>query len=670
MKKLLLLLLMVVNYSIAANHTCGVGGTFTSLAQVNAHTFVAGDSLFFKRGETFAGTLTITGSGTIENPIYVGAYGTGAKPVITGFTRVTGWTDAGNGIWYKDIIQANELGIYYSYKTAIVTVDGINTPMGRFPNDSWLTYESTTYGENPTYTDNQLIGTPDWTGADLIVRNNRWSCDRDSIISHSTNTLTVRRASNWPGTNGFGYYFSNNIQTLDILGEWSYNNGRLYMYFGAVNPTTKTVKLTTQSNLVYFQNSDYVTYENLTLSGASVCGVYNRDSQGVVVKSCTIEFCGLAGIYVPSNSTGGEIIADSDTIRYCNNLGIEIRGANSYLWAKDNVIYDIGLYAGGFQINTFDNDGDGIACFHPNSLIEYNTITNVGHSGIRVSTSDNIIVRNNFIRNFGLTRYDAGGIYDWNGAYPDPPQTRLIKSNIIIGSKLTSDGIGGSTNLALWGIYLDQHSINTTVRDNTVSGCSTAGIVLYGATDIPVKHNVIYDNGYQLQVSNYYTGLLIRNCVIDSNQFISKTAEQITFLLETETNDNIQFGTANYNYYARPIDDNLTIRTDQPNTGVVNRTLSGWKTYSSLDANSNKSAQSVADTSEFTFLYNSTSIAKDYVLSGTMNDVAGVSYTGTITLQPFTSLVLMGSGEVAPALSRYLKHNGRYIKHNGKFLKL
>src|SRR4051812_4937148 len=43
-----------------------------------------GDSVLFKRGETFYGSITVNKSGTAAAPIVISAYGTGTSPMITG----------------------------------------------------------------------------------------------------------------------------------------------------------------------------------------------------------------------------------------------------------------------------------------------------------------------------------------------------------------------------------------------------------------------------------------------------------------------------------------------------------------------------------------------------------------------------------------------------------
>src|SRR5438309_658525 len=62
-----------------------------------------GDQVLFKSGDTFFGSIVTAQSGTSSAPVTLSSYGSGAKPVITGFTTVTGWTYLGNGIYESDV---------------------------------------------------------------------------------------------------------------------------------------------------------------------------------------------------------------------------------------------------------------------------------------------------------------------------------------------------------------------------------------------------------------------------------------------------------------------------------------------------------------------------------------------------------------------------------------
>jgi hypothetical protein len=58
----------------------------------------AGDSVLFNKGDVFTGIITPSVSGTSVSQVIISAYGQGAKPIISGFQTVTGWTNEGSGI--------------------------------------------------------------------------------------------------------------------------------------------------------------------------------------------------------------------------------------------------------------------------------------------------------------------------------------------------------------------------------------------------------------------------------------------------------------------------------------------------------------------------------------------------------------------------------------------
>ena len=57
---------------------------WATLSIVDNQTFQPGDQILLQRGDFFTGKIYLNGdSGTKENPIVVGAYGTGADPIIS-----------------------------------------------------------------------------------------------------------------------------------------------------------------------------------------------------------------------------------------------------------------------------------------------------------------------------------------------------------------------------------------------------------------------------------------------------------------------------------------------------------------------------------------------------------------------------------------------------------
>ncbi len=86
-----------------------------------------GDSILFKRGETFFESITISASGTTGNIITIGAYGIGADPIITGLTTITGWTSLGGGLYEKTLASPPTKSLN------IVLFNGALQPIGRYP---------------------------------------------------------------------------------------------------------------------------------------------------------------------------------------------------------------------------------------------------------------------------------------------------------------------------------------------------------------------------------------------------------------------------------------------------------------------------------------------------------------------------------------------------------
>ena len=86
-----------------------------TLAHVNDQEFQAGDSVLFKRGDTWRETLHVSSSGIPSAWITFGAYGTGDKPRILGSERAVGWTEVDTNIWQSSTPLNNPYQGGYSY---------------------------------------------------------------------------------------------------------------------------------------------------------------------------------------------------------------------------------------------------------------------------------------------------------------------------------------------------------------------------------------------------------------------------------------------------------------------------------------------------------------------------------------------------------------------------
>jgi hypothetical protein len=87
--------------------TPDIGTPWKTLAKLRAHTLVAGDNVYLMRGDTWPEVFVIEAGtgGTIISPITIDAYGTGAKPIISGsvvsvdLNNDASWTETSSHLW-------------------------------------------------------------------------------------------------------------------------------------------------------------------------------------------------------------------------------------------------------------------------------------------------------------------------------------------------------------------------------------------------------------------------------------------------------------------------------------------------------------------------------------------------------------------------------------------
>ena len=97
-----------------------------TLDKFNELSLQPGDSVLFKRGDSFFGKMIISSSGTAANPIVIGSYGSGENPLIHGFETVTEWSMVSTGIYSSS--SSNFLS-----SMNMLIMDGNQQAMGRIP---------------------------------------------------------------------------------------------------------------------------------------------------------------------------------------------------------------------------------------------------------------------------------------------------------------------------------------------------------------------------------------------------------------------------------------------------------------------------------------------------------------------------------------------------------
>jgi len=606
-----------------------------TIAKVNSEfsRFNAGDRILFKRGDLFHGTLSVTKSGAAGNPIVIDAYDSGNEPIISGFTSVDAWTNEGGGIYSKSISSQSAPNI--------VTLDGKNVTRGRWPNSGWMIIDS--HSGTTSLTDAELPSAPDWDGAEVIVRTAECLVDRSIITSHSGHTLTYSAITEDP-VDGSGYFIQNHPRALDSYGEWCYTNSTLYIYFGSENPTNHTVKVSVLDNLVDISFEHYITFRNIHFEGANVSGVHFFNSDYITVQNCIIENGGRYGIFGNAGSDNAKI--DNNRVINNNNIGIYFEW-NTCI--NTNITNNLVAYSGyllGMGLSGYDSYC-GIINSGDNSITSYNKVEYNGYCGIKFG-GENAEVSYNFINYSCLNKDDGAGIYTFRDYSPN----KVIKFNIVLNSLARPDGWHYYEDVRSHGIYLDG-AYNVLVNNNTLASNDGCGIFMNAGRGVTSEFNTCYDNVWGIRVLSEPDIGLARNHNINNNilfakEYIVPPSSQwkqsaFGFVTKLDESDIGMFGISDNNYFARPVNDDNYIDVWYNAWGGQRSAynLSEWTSRYGKDSNSQSTPITVSDTGKIRFLYNNLNSNKVISLDASYIDVKGAKYSGTITLQPYSSAILM-----------------------------
>lgn len=553
-----------------------------SLSRLNSfmNSLQPGDSVLFRRGDTFYGQIIITRSGNSSQKIHFGAYGSGTQPIISGFYVPSSWNNTGSGIWETNCTSCGTF-------TNAVNLNGHNTAMGRFPNNDaankgYLKFES--HSGNTQITDNELTGAPNWTGAEVVIRKNYWTLDRNLVTQHNNGTLQFISPTAHPLLDNYGYFFQNHLQTLDKWGEWYYDPAqkKIKIFFGAAGPGSSIVKIGTVDTLVSIQSRNHISFNDLRFEGADTSAFAINNATDIRIQNCYIFYSGTDGINARNSE---QIVLESCRFDETNNNAIRITDCNRSE-VRNCQVLNTGLMAGmGLSNNQMY---EAIYTRGSGNTVEYNEVINTGYSAITFS-GEQAVVRNNFIENYTMVLDDGGGIYGW-GDYDK--YGRVISHNIVLNGIGAPEGtdvtIAGNSS----GIYLDDRSANVEISHNTVAGANRAGVYLHNSHEIVLLSNTLYNNNAQVAMvhDDLEPADPIRNVTMQQNIFFSRTDRQSAANFASRQNDISSFGNYSSNYYARPIDPQGIIQTDYRNSSgeYINQrhNLAAWKALYNNDAGS------------------------------------------------------------------------------------
>ena len=530
---------------------------YKTLQKLQAISKSAGDSFFLKRGDQFTGSLL-----PVRGPIYIGAYGTGAKPVVTGFTTLTAWRSAGPNLWEAELDAGARLNV--------VTINNQPQHRGRYPNRTapgggFLHYES--HNGFSSITDSNYPGIPDWASpgsAELALRSLRFMLNIYPITGQSGGTF--RYAGNGAlmqdVLDRFGYFVQNDPRTLDENGEWYYDPARhVLKIYSTKKPALDGVKAAAIDTLINISNLNGVTLDNLDIQGANKIGVFMQGGSGNRVLNCNINCIGTNGIEI--KFTKNAVIRFNDLFNIYNNA-IDAGPVGDNLLIDSNQFRNIGLVRGEGKGGNLSHLGVFVS--GTNALITHNKLSRIGYHGIATTHSGARILYNE-IDSAVLMLDDAAGIYTSEPAFT-PGAYRWITGNIVTNIIGNADGIAeGDTSKWAHGIYFDEASEYGIVDSNIIATTADRGIFVHDGNKVKIRYNKVYNAGKEAialvhdrnQPAFPLTGIEIKHNLLVSPYYypalsVNKpTNNLVSIQSDTDSFETLmQWGISDSNYFCKP----------------------------------------------------------------------------------------------------------------------
>lgn len=610
--------------------------------------FAPGDAVLFKRGGTYRGTLGFFRSGTAERPIFLGAYGSGAKPILSGARAVTGWTLHSGNI-YKAPFTGSPKYLF---------ANGARQAIARHPNTGFLRTDT---GTTTHLLDSALTAPAGrYNGARVVMHAVNWAFESTRVSSSAPGRLDFATPLPYvTSPNDWGYFLDDALALLDAPGEWFHDatSNQIYLWApGGVNPSTLNIDAAVDDRPLEL-NGNYQIADGLDLRHALQGGLsVTYLNHHVTVRDCSLSdsFWGIRVFASDVTLLENEVHDTFDSATY-------IDGARNVI--ERNYFHDISMVPGlganrwGYMGLTVKGD---------DARVRHNLIERVGYLGMEVAGNRHMIEENEVSEAVSIFN-DGGGIafdfldgvvfrrnfvHDTLGSAPSMSSTQTVNYRIAFNM-----------------YFGDKSNINTTLEDNVLENGVT-GIHVDHTTRSAgnvIRRNTIYDHTYGVtfsDYSNYNMNTTGSNCVASyddrllENLVFAVNADQLAlYFIEAHCVDWVRWGTFNDNRYYNPFSTRIAYRHDFQSPryeyapGLFGGrheyfTLAEWKAEPiALDSRSTAftlpwtppsgggaSTQLVSNPSRGT---------RRIALSGRWMDLAGNPVAGSIDLAPYSAQILL-----------------------------
>ncbi len=617
----------------------------------------SGDVICLRRGDVFRESASLSDGVSLKD------YGTGSLPAVSGALQITGWTPwTNNGLIFSAPVSKKIVNLF---------VNGKLMRIARYPNTGWL-WTKTNNGASTTVASDGLAANPRnadgyWNNCRMRWRHWSWYYDTRIITDYAAAggkmTLAGTPANeSGNGESGWGFYCDGKLTELDTAGEWFYDATAATVYAyppagvtlqnalveGMCNETGVSVSNGTveRINFRHFSGSGLEVTSTSTVDGCLFEGIGSDsggaaltvtwDSKGVAVRNSRFENClnlAISWIQNPSVSTPATIEKDT----FVNIGSVPGYGGNGP-WHAAGIIVNAGR----------------------NIHIQHNVFDTVGYAAILFGDPGNF-AEYNIINAAMATLNDGAGIYT-------NCDSSTIRHNIITNCEGDWESSGWHIRLGhgIWPEFLEHFKYNV-IDSNTCANNNGNGIFLPNNFHSSIRNNVCYGNLGQGQLhieGGFYTD--------DKLPLFDTIAGNVFYSLDSSCNaityrPEYDYGVISGNYYCNPKSDNVIGQYNEAGWDITGHTIAWWKTNWSQADKAAKTdiikrpkqaaAGDLTGTSKLIVNKSETRQTVSIGDNGIYRDIDSNEIHGTVTLAPFSSIVLVHTGKTSSVLSSRNVHS-------------
>lgn len=571
-----------------------------------------------------------------DDSTMIGRYGaTGDAPILNGASLISNWV-ADTGFVYKAKL---------SFLMNHFIVDDTIAPISRWEESTWTDIDSVNVGNKEIFSSALAAKGVDWSTSNsyVAVKTVAWLAYHRPIASVVDSVLTYSGDAIYALTSDDVFYVENAKEAMTFPNSWYFDNSDSTLYWWPKNndsPSNYITEASIINNGIYGTGRKNVIVKDIVVKNYIEDGIRFLENcedievNGNILRNnyeCGVQVYDAQGTFDTNNKNVNIIY---NTVHGSSRAGIRVKGDTTLI--SDNTVSNMGLIEQFNWKGAIDASNAGVGILgYPvkNSVIKWNRLDNIGYNGIHFhADTTSTIVTENVVTNFCEDFTDGGGIY-----------THLGHDSTVISKNFTYHDTQKTGSII--GVYLDGRAVSVIAKEN-VSFFNKEGLHTNNIENVTIIDNILYNNNGGVVGSSQ---LSTKEFDKDGNAGVNLFSGNICFS-DAATPDrslymvvyNIDSARITFenNIFGMPRTTDLFLyKIDAPQIFDSAADIAAMEGY--LGQSNIGTRPTVSDYSNSQLFYNDTKYAESQDLSaGTWKDLDG-NVVSSLTLQPFTSQILI-----------------------------